>query len=758
MRRKLGLLLVKVIRKLFPLAVIAFKKSPQIQNLVSEALGIRSQVQLSSDASNSEQKDTVVLSSHFVERLANSSLPEVTIVVAVHGAYEATQECLTSVMATLPAFASLLVIDDASESAEIDSLLETVALDPRVTVVRNEKNLGYTRTVNLAFRLTDGKDVVLLNSDTVVPKRWLETLRFVAYSQANVATVTPVSDNSGVFSVPSAWGGNVFPRDLEFEDIAKIVQDSGRGESLNVPTGNGFCLFIRREALDEIGFYDEVRFPRGYGEENDFCMRAVAAGWLNKVTDKVFVAHKTSQSFGEEKNKLMKTGGEQILALYPDYDVLVSRFHDKDFQDMRSRVEAVWTKVDVKKLKKRLLVINPIRDGGLEATSQDLINGLAEDFEIYFFESSRTSFAFGRFENENKVLISLGSFTSPLTAVAHSSTEYDAILAGLLFKWSIEFVHVEHMAWQSTNVFKVCKSMGIRSTLSLHDFYTLCASHHLLDGAGKSCKSICTVGETPCTQSFWPTQELSKLKNLQVNIWRNQMWNSVSLADAQIAPSEFVARRIGGAVPEKLRENLLVVEHGRELSLLEPRKYQGLPGERLRVLIPGNIGTHKGSKLIAELIELDSSRRKFEFHFLGLVDENLLGKGIQHGTYERRDFNSHVSRIKPHIGLVLSVAEETFCHTLTELWAAGLPVVGTDLGAVGQRLGSTKAGWLIPEDFDAEEIYKTLESLVANSQEIIEKQQFTLRWQRSKPVELDRDLWINRMKTTIAGTRPETVS
>src|SRR3712207_8814600 len=57
-------------------------------------------------------------------------------------------------------------------------------------------------------------------------------------------------------------------------------------DALPISTGNGFCMYIRRDCLDAVGMLDEEAFPRGYGEENDFCMRATRDGWINLVEDR----------------------------------------------------------------------------------------------------------------------------------------------------------------------------------------------------------------------------------------------------------------------------------------------------------------------------------------------------------------------------------------------------------------------------------------------------------------------------------------
>src|SRR5690606_32380144 len=84
-------------------------------------------------------------------------------------------------------------------------------------------------------------------------------------------------------------------------------------------------------------------------------------------------------------------------------------------------------------------------------------------------------------------------------------------------------------------------------------------------------------------------------------------------------------------------------------------------------------------------------------HILGKVapDIKMPGSVVCHGEYTRELFQHLLTKIRPHIGAVLSIWPETWCHTLTELWSAGVPVIGFDSGAVGERLAHTGAGWRI---------------------------------------------------------------
>ena len=252
--------------------------------------------------------------------------PMTTVVVPVYNAPDEVAECLESVLRhTDLQHARVLAIDDASPDQRVRGVLDTYAETEGVRILRNTRNLGYTATINRGLREAGDDDVVLLNSDAVVSPKWLEGLRAAAYARADVGTVTAMSDNAGAFSFPHQGEANPRPEGLGRDEYALLmVQATGGCSPVEVPTGSGFCLFIRRALVQSIGLFDEEAFPRGYGEENDYCMRARAAGWTNVVSPWSCVYHVRNASFGEEKDSLVKAGVDAVTRRYPEYSAQVA--------------------------------------------------------------------------------------------------------------------------------------------------------------------------------------------------------------------------------------------------------------------------------------------------------------------------------------------------------------------------------------------------------------------------------------------------
>lgn len=265
-----------------------------------------------------------------------------TIMITVYNACQAARQCLASVLRHTPLSPEcrVLVMDDRGQEPELPAFFASLEGRPFVEVAHNPRNLGYTATINRGIRLCGGRDVLLLNSDTIVTPGWWQKMRRWAYAAENIGTVTPVSGNAGVFSVPET-GENSLPPEIDIDAMAAIVEECGRDKFFTAPTGNGFCMYIRAEVIDRVGLFDEGLFSRGYGEENDFCMRAMMAGFENVVCLDTWIYHAAHASFGDSGRKLQARGLARLRALYPDYWGMTRIFYTSpEFQEVKKRIAA----------------------------------------------------------------------------------------------------------------------------------------------------------------------------------------------------------------------------------------------------------------------------------------------------------------------------------------------------------------------------------------------------------------------------------
>ncbi|MFP8874565.1 MAG: glycosyltransferase, partial [Myxococcota bacterium] len=263
------------------------------------------------------------------------------MIVPVYNATEATLRCLDTVLASENRTPfELIVIDDASQDARLVRSLEKLSRQGAITLLKNQNNQGFPATANRGMALHPGRDVVLLNSDTLVHGDRLDRLRGCALSDWDVATATPFTNNGEICSYPNICQSLPIPGEEELAELDALASQVNQGLSVTLPTAVGFCTYIRRSALEEIGLFDAERFERGYGEENEFCLRARERGYRNLLAADVFVGHEGGSSFLEAKNELIAQGLEEIRKLYPDYEAEVRRFVASDpVRWLRQRME-----------------------------------------------------------------------------------------------------------------------------------------------------------------------------------------------------------------------------------------------------------------------------------------------------------------------------------------------------------------------------------------------------------------------------------
>jgi GT2 family glycosyltransferase/glycosyltransferase involved in cell wall biosynthesis len=243
---------------------------------------------------------------------------QVDIVVCVHNALEDVQRCLDSIMLHTSQPYSLILIDDGSDSSTKE-LLDRFSSQHGATLIRNEQANGYTRAANQGMKSAQGDFVVLLNSDTIVTSGWLDRMVTCAESDKKNGIVSPLSNTASWQSIPEIeshgdWASNPLPQGVSVEKMGRLVEKNSGYLFPKLPFLNGFCLMIRREVIDQIGYFDEELFGDGYGEENNYCLRARKAGWALALADQAFIYHAQSKSYSSERRKQLAEQAGKALA------------------------------------------------------------------------------------------------------------------------------------------------------------------------------------------------------------------------------------------------------------------------------------------------------------------------------------------------------------------------------------------------------------------------------------------------------------
>jgi GT2 family glycosyltransferase len=631
--------------------------------------------------------------------LVRRCAPRVDIVIPVYGGRDETLACIESVIAARGQVPQrIVVIDDCSPDPKLSAALAELGAAGRIHYLRNEANLGFVATANRGMALDAEADVVLLNSDTVVPPGFVDRLYRAAYSDSAIATVTPLSNNATIFSLPTMMGSKA-PWDLSTPELDAICQEVNAGQVRDVPTAHGFCMFIKRAALDDVGLFDVETFGTGYGEENDFSLRAWHRGWRNVGTGDVFVTHIGSVSFKELREQLVGANLQKLGLRYPYYAALVDDFLRNDpLHELRNNVQkALWRRHE-----RIAVVITLALGGGTVQHAEDMMSRLATEGWLVLMLAMMPG-------EDGRLAPRLRRWRSTEDLAYPHATPLAKRLADIL-DLAPKIIHVQHLIDLPDGVAEFVRNCDIPYAVTLHDFFYGCPKVTLLDAGGTYCgmppASKCTicVQQGPIHANVHPS--LHTYAEIG-EVWRSKWEGFLRDATQVIAPSQDTAERYAKLFPGlavTVRPHFAPLQRRRALRQKLPFVEGGL-----RVALAGAIGPQKGA---AQLVELARHCTRWHddlrFVVIGHADrEKELKRHLNIeilGAYKPDAVQDALARAQCRVALFLSVFPETFCYTLSEVLEASLVPVAYDFGAIGERMRALGVGVLVPYGAPPEQI------------------------------------------------------
>jgi len=257
---------------------------------------------------------------------SENALTTVDVIVCVHNALEETKKCLASIENTKnKQLQKLIIIDDGSFEPTKNYLREFAEKRSWVVLKRRRAASGYTKAANRGLKKSSSDFVMLVNSDTIVTNNWIEKMTLALHSYPSVGLVGPLSSAASHQSIPQHLSSkgqtaiNDLPTGVTPDQMNQLVEKwSSKLDYPVVPLIHGFCFGISRNLINSIGYFDEKNFPKGYGEENDYCMRAADNGFHMVIAVDTYIYHAKSKSYTNTDRRvgLMKSGSESLRKLY----------------------------------------------------------------------------------------------------------------------------------------------------------------------------------------------------------------------------------------------------------------------------------------------------------------------------------------------------------------------------------------------------------------------------------------------------------
>ncbi|HEX4171996.1 MAG TPA: glycosyltransferase, partial [Acetobacteraceae bacterium] len=621
----------------------------------------------------------------------------VDVVVPVYGGATHTLACLASVLVRLRRGSRVIVIDDASEEPELTTALDALARQRRILLIRHRRNRGFPASANEGLRVAAGRDVVLLNSDTLVAPGWLDALRAVAYSAPNIGTVTPLSNDASIVTyqhpLPDLDGT------ARLDALARLANGAA---AIDIPVGVGFCLYVRRACIDAVGLLRADIFAQGYGEENDFCLRARRLGWRSVAAPGVFVAHAGGRSFGAAAQYLRTRNTGLLERLHPGHQMLIETHARADpLAPARRRLDLMRWRVARRRGGKAMILVTHDQGGGVErqveaSAARHRANGL----RVIVLRPARSS------DGQRCVVVGEG-FSDLRYKLPDELQQLRRLLAG---DHPIG-IELHHLAGHHPAITELIGALGVPYEVHVHDYAWLCGRVALVGPKDRYCGEPDVAGCELCV-----IQRGNLIhEEISVAALRRRSARLLSESRRVIVPSEDTGTRIRRHFPAV---RPVVQPHEDDWRIDDPPAIA--PASRCRVCVIGAIGVHKGFQVLLDCA-LDAAARDLpvEFVVVGhtINDRALLATGrvFVTGPYRADEVVALIKAQHASLALLPSIFPETWCLTLTEAWRAGLRVVAFDIGAQAERIRRTGRGILLPLGLDAAQINNAMVAETAST-------------------------------------------
>jgi GT2 family glycosyltransferase len=227
---------------------------------------------------------------------------DVSIIIVNWNTKELLLSCISSVYTNISNKLKyeIIVVDNASCDGSSEAVKKTY---PQVLVIQNKRNLGFAAANNIAFKIMRGKYALLLNTDCILTKGAIETLyRFMEEHTEAAMSCGQLLNLDG--SKQNSFSN--FPSLLELitnKSLLRIIWPSkfpskykDYNEPIEVDSCIGACVMLRKEAIEELGYFDEDYFF--FFEETDLAYRLKKAGWKVYFIPCARIYHAQGKSVG----------------------------------------------------------------------------------------------------------------------------------------------------------------------------------------------------------------------------------------------------------------------------------------------------------------------------------------------------------------------------------------------------------------------------------------------------------------------------
>lgn len=602
-----------------------------------------------------------------------------TIVIPVFNGLEHLKRLLPSLERNTHKDAQILIINDNSPDRRVIEFLQRFKCHPNFQIIDNKSNLGFVGTINRAMSLIKTDFAVWLNSDTVVPEYWLERLLAPFEKEPKLATATPFTNSGVIFSYPNFGKDNELEFSLQEVDRAFQKIEPTDNQLEETYSGTGFCMAINMKCWKDVGELDIEAFGKGYGEENDWCMRATQKGWKHKLVNNLFVHHFHGGSFlSEEKRALSNRNRQILISRYPKVmlEEVPSFFEQDPWRPFRQLASLLLSNKDLTLFIDLSSQKNDV-SGALDYSKREIQNleNSGERVITVTFERFSDQWSISPISVDKNCSIKLKSF-SEIKWLFYFLEVKKVIINNLAFLKNPESV--------ITTICRLKQEKDFRLEYRWHDYLALCPSFFLLTSENRPCQFI----DTAYCQSCLPKNTNRTILREDIVQWRFVYSRLFSMVDNVRFFSEY-SLKITIKVYPQIVGKYSVVEH---LPLIrnEDLTYQ-LPkiqkDKQINIGFIGNFCPVKGSDYFNKVsIKIKKYYPNCNFFILGITDGSQEKDIVYLGKYDRSNLGQKLTDHAIHLVIYPSQCNETFSYAAQELMLLGVPFVVFPCGAPAERI------------------------------------------------------------------------
>lgn len=647
-----------------------------------------------------------------IKKKLRRNMKNCDIIIPIYNAFDNLKKCIESLLlyTNFENNRLILIYDKSCDDRIITYIEDYISYRKQnIVLIKNEKNIGIKKTINIGIKYSNN-DVLLLYSDTEATEGWFDKIQKCAYSKNNIATVTPLTNISTSVYIPEYCQTTITQNDFNSNNFQKYFDCISYKDYPEIPTGAGFCLYIKREILNIVEFPDVETEEILYCWDKVFCYRCLDNGYRNILCDDVIVFNKVSSQSDFYGNKIFFI--EENILLCKKYPLYVNNTTD---WIINSPLKYINKNININLFLNNgnsniLIIIHMWDEKYFSGTSFhvfDIIKELRYKYNFHVFVPDNNAYRLYSYWKNGEESIEIRIKELSIYSNSLFNLEYSNILDGIINFYKIDIIHIHHLYGHYFDIINVMKNKKTKLFISLHDYYAACPRINKYNFVyNRYCNNY---DENEC--SFCLRYFSEKITN--ITVWIN-IWNTLfSLSNRIIVPSESTKREI-----KKTYNHIPVdvIEHGVNIKHIE-EKLDIDNDDLFQIAFIGYLSEIKGKTIVEKLIKYASKfNDNIYFHLIGDSDSNFLqGKShkkiICHGKYNRKDLGVLLRNNNIKLGCLFSIVPETYSYTLTECLANNIPVLVFDIGALGQRVNENNLGWLIKTGSTASEIYRVINDI-----------------------------------------------